>query len=343
MVFGVSPTKDREGETVVATALPAALARRFQRLGSSRIVVWLVAVLVAPAAVWAADLALLQSYELVTDAQGWQLRLNFDSAPTQVLLGEPTADGVRLELEGCRAAAEVGDRGYEDGPLAAVQLEHRQRGLAFDLRARQPMEYTVSTGSDNVTVGLRLPVGQEERGELGRSSALAGRDELAGRPSAQLDSVSVSPPAARVEVSEPLATVDTSAYAVEKVAVTAPLARDQPDESATQLEDRLQAWAAAWREQKVDLYLDHYSPAFRPADGGERAAWAALRRQRLGRPLFIDVQLEEIDIRLLGEDRATVSFWQIYRSDTFSDRVRKTMTWVEENGIWKIVGERVDS
>ena len=37
----------------------------------------------------------------------------------------------------------------------------------------------------------------------------------------------------------------------------------------------------------------------------------------------------------------SVSFDQSYTSDTFSDRVRKTLLLVWQDGAWKIVEERV--
>ena len=48
-----------------------------------------------------------------------------------------------------------------------------------------------------------------------------------------------------------------------------------------------------------------------------------------------------MEVDLLSPDRAEVSFLQSYRSERFSDRVRKTLVMVREAGGWKIAAETV--
>ena len=73
-----------------------------------------------------------------------------------------------------------------------------------------------------------------------------------------------------------------------------------------------------------------------------RGNWEALRRTRILGPGRIEVRLSAIAVESLGAERARVSFDQSYRSDGYSDRVRKTLELVREGDGWKILGETVD-
>ena len=106
-------------------------------------------------------------------------------------------------------------------------------------------------------------------------------------------------------------------------------------------EPAVRDWAAAWSDQRVEDYLASYADSFQPPDGQSRQAWAADRRQRIARPSSIQVDIEATRTVELGPDRVSVSFDQSYTSDTFSDRVRKTLVLVWQDGTWKIAEERV--
>lgn len=108
-----------------------------------------------------------------------------------------------------------------------------------------------------------------------------------------------------------------------------------------ELIEQVQAWADAWSTQDVDSYLSFYDEAFLPATGIGHEEWAAQRRQRLGAPKSIDVELEALEVDLLGPESAEVTFVQSYNSDSFSDRVRKTLRMNRSQGAWKIALETV--
>ena len=103
--------------------------------------------------------------------------------------------------------------------------------------------------------------------------------------------------------------------------------------------DSVLAWAAAWSAKDAEAYLGSYGRDFRPPGGVPLSAWQAVRRERLAAPRFIDVDLDELDVQLQGVDRARASFTQHYRSDTYSDRVRKVLGLARESGGWRIVSE----
>jgi hypothetical protein len=108
---------------------------------------------------------------------------------------------------------------------------------------------------------------------------------------------------------------------------------------APRVESFVRAWADAWSRQAVDDYLAHYSEIFRPADGSGRAAWEALRRQRLTRPNFIELKVTDMEIESLDANRARATFRQTYRADRYQDVVVKTLELVRDGGRWRIVGE----
>ena len=101
------------------------------------------------------------------------------------------------------------------------------------------------------------------------------------------------------------------------------------------LEALARAWALAWSDKRVDDYLSFYASVFAPP-GVSRGGWEKTRRERLTRPLFIEVELSNVRSQIHGPDHATVSFDQVYRSDTFGDSIVKTLELVREADLWKI-------
>lgn len=117
-------------------------------------------------------------------------------------------------------------------------------------------------------------------------------------------------------------------------------AADREARLAQELLDLVHAWAGAWSAQDVDSYLAFYAGSFRPEGGASRDQWAAGRRERVSRPSSIEVAVEIVETRL-EEEAAEVTFIQSYRSDRFSDRVRKRLRLVQVDGTWRIERETV--
>ncbi len=102
------------------------------------------------------------------------------------------------------------------------------------------------------------------------------------------------------------------------------------------------SWAQAWADGEVDNYLAFYAAGYTPARGLSREQWEAQRRERLSRPGSVEIRLNAVATQLDNPGRGRVSFDQSYRSETYSDRVRKTLELVKEGGQWKILEERVE-
>jgi hypothetical protein len=103
--------------------------------------------------------------------------------------------------------------------------------------------------------------------------------------------------------------------------------------------DFVRRWAEAWRRQDVDAYLDAYAPGYSDAPERDHAAWRELRRERVGGPAFIELEVAGLEIRRTAPDAALVEFVQRYRSDTFTDRTRKLLLLGAGEDGWRILRE----
>ncbi len=115
-----------------------------------------------------------------------------------------------------------------------------------------------------------------------------------------------------------------------------------PGPTAESVAPFVESWRSAWQDQRVNDYLAAYSKDFRPADGTSRDLWSAQRRERLAAPEFIRVTLAYLDEPRVDGATAEIRFLQSYESDTFQDRVTKTLRLTWEDGGWKILEERAD-
>lgn len=112
-------------------------------------------------------------------------------------------------------------------------------------------------------------------------------------------------------------------------------------EDRKKIGDTLEAWAAAWSARKTNTYLDFYAPGFRPPDGASRSAWAAQRRERLTKPKSIRVGVSSLQVSMIDDRSARVSFRQSYRSDTLQTSGSKTLIMVRSGKRWLIQEERM--
>lgn len=126
---------------------------------------------------------------------------------------------------------------------------------------------------------------------------------------------------------------------VQAAAASAPVEPAAP--ATSDALEAVQAWAAAWEEQRVDDYVDSYAESFKPSGGRTRESWAAQRAERIGRQsnLRLDVTLAEVEAS--GPMERRVTFVQSYASDAYQDRVRKLMRLVWEDDRWRIAEEQV--
>ncbi len=148
-------------------------------------------------------------------------------------------------------------------------------------------------------------------------------------------------PSAEPKAAEPKATEPKKA---EPKAGDAKAAKPGVSESAESdaLLKTVHAWAGAWARKDVPGYLAHYAKDFKTPKGESRADWEKQRNQRISAPKKIEVGIEAPKVSINGDNAASVSFRQIYRSDVTKATGTKTLEMVKNNGKWLIREERVN-
>ena len=100
-------------------------------------------------------------------------------------------------------------------------------------------------------------------------------------------------------------------------------------------------WAKQWSENNVEGYLAHYAPDFDTPAGMTRETWEAQRKARIAKPRKIQVDLTGLKVTFDENDRARVTFRQLYRSGTYKADSNKTLDMVKSGDRWLIQQERV--
>ena len=110
--------------------------------------------------------------------------------------------------------------------------------------------------------------------------------------------------------------------------------------SAREVEQSVQAWAAAWSAKDMRAYFAAYSRDFDPAGKHSRSEWEEERRSRIEGKASISVKLSEMQAHVRGNN-AVARFRQDYRANGISISSRKTLELVRQGDNWKIVREAV--
>jgi len=131
-------------------------------------------------------------------------------------------------------------------------------------------------------------------------------------------------------------TAMTPAATPAPAAATRPASNPEADARAA-VETAVRAWATAWSARDVAAYVASYANDYAPRDS-DRATWLGQREERLTRPSFIQVDIDQLKISVAG-DTATASFRQRYRSDRHRDSSRKTLNFERRDSAWKIIAE----
>jgi outer membrane protein assembly factor BamE (lipoprotein component of BamABCDE complex) len=103
----------------------------------------------------------------------------------------------------------------------------------------------------------------------------------------------------------------------------------------------IQGWLGAWMKQDVESYLGFYAQQFKTPDNESRSKWEQTRRARVSRPRKIEIRLSALKVQIADAENATAIFRQDYRSDSYRDSVIKELTFMKQNGVWRIGQERV--
>ncbi|SHJ49905.1 Serine/threonine protein kinase [Malonomonas rubra DSM 5091] len=104
--------------------------------------------------------------------------------------------------------------------------------------------------------------------------------------------------------------------------------------------DTVQRWADSWARQDLSGYFSFYSENYRPELGRSQDEWRQMRSTRVTRPEWIELNVDDIKVRQISDDRIQVKLKQSYRSDFYQDQIFKSINLIKEDGQWRILMER---
>lgn len=115
---------------------------------------------------------------------------------------------------------------------------------------------------------------------------------------------------------------------------TAPVSKSETDVVA----ERVEAWLAAWQEQRVEDYLAFYQADYK---GGfaSHAEWRQQRSNRIKAAKDINISIAGLKVELPTDDKAVAKFTQTYQSALHTDRGLKTLYLQKVQGRWLITRE----
>ena len=254
------------------------------------------------------------------------------------------------QYEKARTALEASIRTHPSYATA-----HENLGDIYAKLASQAYDKALQLDSSNTGAKTKLAMIGELIGSGTRAARAPARTEPvktaeaapakaadAGKPSpvASAKSGAAEPKAAEPKATEPKVTESKAA----EPKATEPAAKASGGASAETdaLIKTVRAWASAWSRKDASGYLAHYAKDFKTPKGESRADWEKARRQRISAPKKIEVEIESPKVNMSGEDNASISFRQVYRSDVIKASGTKTLVMVKSNGKWLIHEERVN-
>lgn len=115
---------------------------------------------------------------------------------------------------------------------------------------------------------------------------------------------------------------------------------DLPEVLRQEVTATVRRWAESWSRQDLSSYFSVYSENYRPELGRSQQEWRNMRSTRVTRPQWIKLDVDDIRVRQLDDDRIQVKLKQSYRSDFYQDRILKSINLIREDGEWRILMER---
>ena len=112
------------------------------------------------------------------------------------------------------------------------------------------------------------------------------------------------------------------------------------DDIRSEVTKTVDLWGAAWSEMNVPQPLDNYSEDFAVPGNLSLRGWEALRRSRLSRPRYIELEITYEKIELIDDDLIDVYFRQNYHSNLYRDKTSKCVRLPRELEGWKIINEK---
>lgn len=102
----------------------------------------------------------------------------------------------------------------------------------------------------------------------------------------------------------------------------------------------LDSWVTGWGDGDVEAYFSHYTSAWSPKSGVNRARWEQQRRRAIQGKTGIRVSLALESMRLRKDGLTEVVFRQSYQSPTYRDKVVKKLVLTRDGNSFKIFTEQ---
>jgi hypothetical protein len=150
-------------------------------------------------------------------------------------------------------------------------------------------------------------------------------------------SATPAPEEPTANASAPAATVPMAVSA--QVASTHATEKAPPDPSQ-QLRGLVESWRQAWSDRDTESYLGFYGSAFEPGKGLSLSQWKASRYRNVGGKTDIQVQISDLQVSLMDERQARITFLQDYASGNYRESAQpKTLIVAREGDAWRILKE----
>ena len=250
------------------------------------------------------------------------------------------------------------DRGDYDKAKAALEIAikthpsyataHENLGDIYARMASEAYDKALQLDGDNARAQNKLSLITELLPASSKQTVLAQATEpakTAPKPSTALTPSApkpVTPVKPEIKPAPPAKTeAPVQSAAPAKPEPAKPAASTPPADASKAIAATVKAWAKAWSSQDVEKYLASYADSFQ-APGGDRKAWEETRRQRVGSPQKIRVDISGLRIKLESDDTAKASFRQSYRTGRTSLRTDKTLVMKKVGDSWLIEQELTD-
>jgi len=106
-----------------------------------------------------------------------------------------------------------------------------------------------------------------------------------------------------------------------------------------ELRDFVMRWRLAWETKNLTNYETFYSPNFNNGTLGF-IQYMEYKKEKFSESAKLDIRLDDITVKNLGEDLWEVRFAQDYRADSYRDRGIKILTLREVNNVYFIIDEQ---
>ena len=209
---------------------------------------------------------------------------------------------------------------------------HENLGDIYARRASEAYDKALQLDTSNTRAQSKLALIKDLFGPNTKLASVAAKATATAAVKDPVVANSVKEPAKPIAKAEmPVKTVASEA-AVESGAAKA--TANTTDNS--EITDAVDAWAKAWSAKNVDKYLASYSSSFKTPKGESRKEWEQTRRERVGRPAVIKVEVSNPKVVMEGANVAKVSFKQTYRANGSPQYTAKTLTMKKVGDNWLI-------